>query len=113
MLIKDIITSDFPTLDFSTTKKEGKLIAKEFNTSHLPITHDNMWVGNIRLECLKNLKDDEPIQNISKHLERFSIMESQTIIETFVLFSNFNANIIPVTDNLEKNRRNCYSGAGC
>ena len=61
----------------------------------------NVFLGGICREFLE-VNPDKTLEALEMHLERFAIMEENTILDSIKLFYTFNSNIIPVLSNKEK-----------
>jgi CBS domain-containing protein len=101
MLIQEYISKDFPAFEIDAPVEEALLQVEEFGFTHIFVKKKNVFLGGICKEFLEE-NPDKTLEALEMHLERFAIMEENTILDSIKLFYTFNSNIIPVLSNKEK-----------
>ena len=101
MLIQEYISKDFPAFEIDAPVEEALLQVEEFGLTHVFVKKKNVFLGGICKEFLEeNL--DKTLEALEMHLEKFAILENNTILDSIKLFYTFNTNLIPVINKNEK-----------
>jgi predicted transcriptional regulator len=97
MLAQDLITDEIPPLKTSDTGLMAINWMDEFKVSHLPIVHNNEYLGLISDTDIldMNITDDE-LGKCKLSLIRPFVKESQHIYEVIKMVSNMKLTVLPV-----------------
>jgi len=101
MLIADYLSKDFPAFDIEDAVDDALEIVQEFGFTHIFVKKNRAFLGGICKEFLEENRGKR-IEEILIHIERFAILENNTILDSIKLFYTFNTNIIPVINKNEK-----------
>lgn len=100
MLITDYLSKDYPAFDIEDAVETALETVQEFGFSHVFIEKNASFCGALCKEFLEE-NPELKIKDLLMHLERFAILEHNTILDSIKLFYTFNANLIPVIDKNE------------
>ncbi len=101
MFIRDYISKDYPSFNFSDSVEEASETAKEFGYSHIFIKKKGIYVGALSQSFLED-SPEGTLGSLEIHFEKFAILEDGNILDTVKLFHIFNANVVPVISKPEK-----------
>lgn len=101
MLITDYLSKDYPAFNIKNAVEEAFEEAQEFGFTHIFVKKNSTFLGAICKEFLEE-NPDKKIEDLLIHIERFAILENNSILDSIKLFYTFNANIVPVIDKNEK-----------
>jgi acetoin utilization protein AcuB len=97
MLAQDLITDEIPPLKTSDTGLMAINWMDEFKVSHLPIVHNNEYLGLISDTDILDLNiTDDKLGKCKLSLIRPFVKESQHIYEVIKLVSNMKLTVLPV-----------------
>ncbi len=100
MFIKDYISKDFPSFHLTDSVEEAKSAMNDFCYSHIIIKKNHHFYGALSKESLE--ESEGTLKSLEHLIERFAILEDNSIIESIRLFYTFNSNIVPVINKNEK-----------
>jgi len=105
MIIMDYLSKKvFPLTENSTIQAIEQQMS-DFNLTHLPVVKNEKLLGNLNNREIQNLNPNELIENQRVGLENFYLSNEADLFDSFPVFSENEANIIPILDKDEK-----YSG---
>lgn len=103
MIITDYIFKKIPPLYKDDTLGKAKENMLTYKLSHLPVISDKRkLLGNLSFDIIKNLEDNQIINDHLIELEEFFLFEHSIIFDSIKVFSDNATNIIPVIDPKEK-----------
>lgn len=100
MFIKDYISKDFPSFHLSDSVEEARAALDAFCYSHIFIKKNHHFYGALSKESLE--ESHGALKNLEHLIERFAILEDNSIIESIRLFYTFDSNVVPVINKNEK-----------
>ena len=101
MYIKQILTYE-PALDLKATTTEVKEHFRKLQVTHLPVTHEDRFLGCIGYEDSENLEQGKTIGDYQYLLSRMAVSDNTNWIDALQSFSQYDANMLPVLDVDEK-----------
>ncbi len=108
MDLQGLIEED--VFNFTSTANISELIASSINTSysHIPIFEDKNLLGMIKVENLYSLNKKNKISDQKEILEKFYIMDYQSILDAIKFFEINKTNILPVINSNNNYLGNLY-----
>ncbi len=100
MFIKDYISKDFPSFHLTDSVEEAKAALDAFCFSHIFIKKNHHFYGALSKESLE--ESEGTLKSLEHLIERFAILEDNSIIESIRLFYTFDSNVVPVINKNEK-----------
>lgn len=99
MLAKDLITDEIPPLKTTDTGSMAMNWMDEFKVSHLPIIHNEEYLGLITDTDILDLNiTNDKLGAHKLSLIRPFVVENQHLYEIIKLFSNMKLTVLPVLD---------------
>ena len=100
MLVQEYISKDFLALNMNVFADEALSIAESFEFSHVFIEREGVFQGAISKEFLEE-NQEKTLGELLMYVERFSIQQESTLLDSIKLFHTFNTNVVPVIDKNE------------
>ncbi|MDR3273494.1 MAG: CBS domain-containing protein [Flavobacteriaceae bacterium] len=102
MIIAEYLSKEiFPLAENSSIQEAERQIV-DFRLTHLPVVKDGKLLGSLNSREIQGLNSNELIKNHWVELEKFSLSGEADLFDAFPIFSEYEANIIPVLDKEEK-----------
>lgn len=101
MFISDYLSNDYPTFSLEESAREAFATAKELQYSHIFIVEKGRFLGALSIDFIEDAQD-EILKNQQSNIERFAILENESLLNCIPLFHRNLTNIIPVLNSSEE-----------
>lgn len=105
MIPKDMsffLKTNLPEVTLHTTVRQALAISTAQRLTHLPVTQNETWIGNINVEDLYTLKEEDILENLKHSMEYFFTSNNTNWFGTWELFIQNDTNILPVLNTERK-----------
>lgn len=101
MFISDYLSNDFPTFSLDENAAEAYLIARELQYSHIFIVENERYLGALSIYFIEESQGDDTLKSQQLNIERYAILENESLLNVIPLFNQFLCNVIPVINDNE------------
>ncbi|MDR2122151.1 MAG: CBS domain-containing protein [Flavobacteriaceae bacterium] len=96
MIITKYISENVSSLSEQETIGKARQLMLDLGQTHIPIVNEEKLTGNISLNVVRNLNEKDTIKDHLIELEQFYLFERAIIFDSIHVFSENEANVIPI-----------------
>ncbi len=99
MLNKDLISSSLPVLSYTDTLQHAQDLMTDNHLLHLPLVHDDKFIGLIAEEDILNAADISlTLRQVEAHLAKLAVHANTHFVEAVQLCNDYGLSLVPVID---------------
>ncbi len=99
MLNKDLISSSLPVLSYTDTLQHAQDLMTDYHLLHLPLVHDDKFIGLIAEEDILNAADISlTLRQVEAHLAKLAVHANTHFVEAVQLCNDYGLSLVPVID---------------